>query len=64
MVSEAYYGIGTISRFLTKQVKHVYGVEIVLGTIEDAKKNADLNKITNLVLMPASQKLVCLKRID
>ncbi|MCO7175395.1 23S rRNA (uracil(1939)-C(5))-methyltransferase RlmD [Sporolactobacillus kofuensis] len=46
-VIDAYCGIGTISLFLAKQAKHVYGVEIVPEAIEDAKKNAELNKITN-----------------
>jgi 23S rRNA (uracil1939-C5)-methyltransferase len=46
-VIDAYCGIGTISLFLAKQAKHVYGVEIVPEAIKDAKKNAELNKITN-----------------
>ncbi|MCO7124595.1 23S rRNA (uracil(1939)-C(5))-methyltransferase RlmD [Sporolactobacillus shoreicorticis] len=46
-VIDAYCGIGTISLFLAKQAKHVYGVEIVPEAIEDARKNAELNKITN-----------------
>ncbi|MCL1632691.1 23S rRNA (uracil(1939)-C(5))-methyltransferase RlmD [Sporolactobacillus sp. CPB3-1] len=46
-VIDAYCGIGTISLFLAKKAKHVYGVEIVPEAIEDARKNAERNKITN-----------------
>lgn len=46
-VVDAYCGIGTISLFLAKQAKAVYGVEIVPQAIEDAKRNAELNNITN-----------------
>jgi len=47
-VIDAYCGIGTISLFLAQKSKHVYGVEIVPEAIKDAKKNADLNAITNV----------------
>lgn len=46
-VIDAYCGIGTISLFLAKRAKHVYGVEIVPDAIDDAKRNARLNGITN-----------------
>ncbi|SDC08984.1 23S rRNA m(5)U-1939 methyltransferase [Pelagirhabdus alkalitolerans] len=46
-VIDAYCGIGTISLFLAKKAKHVYGVEVVPEAIEDAKKNAELNQIEN-----------------
>lgn len=46
-VFDAYCGIGTISLFLSKKAKKVYGVEIVPQAIEDAKENARLNGITN-----------------
>ncbi|ARP41354.1 23S rRNA (uracil-5-)-methyltransferase RumA [Geobacillus thermodenitrificans] len=47
-VIDAYCGIGTISLFLAKKAKHVYGVEIVPEAIEDAKRNAAFNGITNV----------------
>ena len=47
-VIDAYCGIGTISLFLAKKAKHVYGVEIVPEAIEDAKSNAELNGINNV----------------
>ncbi|MDQ0208408.1 23S rRNA (uracil(1939)-C(5))-methyltransferase RlmD [Alkalicoccobacillus murimartini] len=46
-VIDAYCGIGTISLFLAQQAKHVYGVEIVPEAISDAKRNAELNGLTN-----------------
>ena len=46
-VIDAYCGIGTISLFLAKKAKKVYGVEIVPEAIEDAKRNAELNGIEN-----------------
>lgn len=47
-VIDAYCGIGTISLFLAKKAKKVYGVEVVPEAIEDAKRNAALNSITNV----------------
>lgn len=47
VVWDLYCGIGTISLFLAKNAKQVYGVEIVPQAIMDAKKNAKLNEITN-----------------
>lgn len=47
-VIDAYCGIGTISLFLAKHAKKVYGVEIVPEAIEDAKANAELNGLNNV----------------
>lgn len=47
-VIDAYCGIGTISLFLAKKAKKVYGVEIVPEAIADAKRNAKLNGIDNV----------------
>ena len=46
-VWDMYCGIGTISLFLAKKAKKVYGVEIVPDAIEDARRNAKLNGIEN-----------------
>lgn len=46
-VIDAYCGIGTISLFLAKKAKRVFGVEIIPEAIEDARRNAQLNGITN-----------------
>lgn len=47
-VFDAYCGIGTISLFLSKKAKKVYGVEIVSQAIKNAKENAKLNGISNV----------------
>ena len=46
-VFDVYCGIGTISLCAAEQAKHVTGIEIVPEAIEDAKKNAAGNGITN-----------------
>lgn len=46
-VIDAYCGIGTISLFLAQKAKRVFGVEVVPEAIEDAKRNAEINGITN-----------------
>ena len=46
-VWDLYCGIGTISLFLARSAKQVYGVEIVPQAIDDAKNNAKINNIKN-----------------
>ncbi|WP_270774185.1 23S rRNA (uracil(1939)-C(5))-methyltransferase RlmD [Weissella confusa] len=46
-VIDAYSGIGTISLTIADRVKSVLGVEIVPGAVDDAKRNADINGVTN-----------------
>jgi 23S rRNA (uracil1939-C5)-methyltransferase len=48
VVVDAYCGIGTISLFLAQRAGQVYGVEIVEEAIADARKNAELNGMTNV----------------
>ena len=47
IVWDLYCGIGTISLFLAKKAKQVYGVEIIPQAIEDARQNARLNHVEN-----------------
>ena len=47
IVFDLYCGIGTISLFMSKYAKKVYGVEIVKEAIEAAKENAKINNIQN-----------------
>jgi 23S rRNA (uracil1939-C5)-methyltransferase len=47
-VIDAYCGIGTITLFLAKRAKRVYGVEVVEEAIVDARRNAALNGIENV----------------
>jgi 23S rRNA (uracil1939-C5)-methyltransferase len=46
-VWDLYCGIGSISLFMAKHAKRVYGVEIVEQAINDARKNAVRNNIDN-----------------
>ena len=46
-VIDAYCGIGTISLFLAQKARKVFGVEVVPEAIEDAKRNALLNRMEN-----------------
>ena len=57
MVLDAYSGIGTIGLSVAKQVKQVYGVEVILEAVENSQKNAEINGITNAsyVCAPAEE---------
>lgn len=46
-VCDLYCGIGTISLFMARKAKKVYGIEIVEQAIEDARRNAERNHIGN-----------------
>ncbi|MCL1950927.1 MAG: 23S rRNA (uracil(1939)-C(5))-methyltransferase RlmD [Turicibacter sp.] len=48
IVFDAYCGIGTITLFLARHAKKVYGVEIVPEAIADAHSNARLNGVENV----------------
>lgn len=48
IVLDLYCGIGTIGIFASKWVKKVIGVEIIKQAIENAKKNARINKVNNI----------------
>ncbi|HFU3800827.1 TPA: 23S rRNA (uracil(1939)-C(5))-methyltransferase RlmD [Streptococcus suis] len=48
IVIDAYSGIGTIGLSFAKQVKHVYGVEVVEKAVLDSQKNAARNGIDNV----------------
>ena len=47
IVFDLYCGIGTISLFMAKHAKKVYGVEIVKQAIQMAKENAKSNEMKN-----------------
>ncbi|MGX8729030.1 MAG: 23S rRNA (uracil(1939)-C(5))-methyltransferase RlmD, partial [Lachnospiraceae bacterium] len=53
-VFDLFCGIGTISHFLAKRAKEVYGVEIVPEAIRDAKANAARNHLTNVHFFAAA----------
>ncbi len=47
IVWDLYCGIGTITLFLARQAKEVYGIEVVPAAIENARENARRNNISN-----------------
>lgn len=47
-VWDLYCGIGTISLFMAKRAKQVYGIEIIEQAVSDAKENARRNGIENV----------------
>lgn len=58
-VFDAYCGTGTISLFLSRSAKKVYGVEIVPQAIENAIQNAEMNGVLNAEFLEgASEKII------
>ena len=55
---DLYCGIGTISLFMAKYAKKVYGVEIVEQAIQMAKENAIFNKINDTEFIAGDTELV------
>lgn len=47
IVYDLYCGAGTITLFMAKEAKHLYGFESSVGSIKDAKANAELNNADN-----------------
>ncbi len=58
VVFDLYCGIGTISIFIAKYAKEVYGVEIVKQAIDMANENAKLNKISNINFIAGDTEIV------
>ena len=68
-VIDAYCGMGSITLNIAKEVKHVYGIEIVPAAIDNANSNKLLNNIDNASFICGKceeeiKKLVNLKNID
>lgn len=55
-VLDLYSGIGTISLLLARKAGHVIGVEIVPESVEEAKKNAVRNGLSNTEFSAARQR--------
>ncbi len=48
LVLDAYAGVGSLTLFLAKKAKMVYGIEVVSQAVVNAKENAVLNGIENV----------------
>jgi 23S rRNA (uracil1939-C5)-methyltransferase len=58
-VVDAYCGVGSLTLFLARQAREVYGIEVVPEAIRDARENAALNGIGNVrFLVGATEKVL------
>ena len=64
IVFDLYCGIGTISLFMARHAKKVYGVEIVEQAIQMAKENALNNKVQNTEFIAGDTELVLTDLIE
>lgn len=58
VVFDLYCGIGTISIFMAKYAKEVYGIEIVDEAVKMAEENASLNKVENTKFISGDVEIV------
>lgn len=63
-VWDLYCGIGTISLFLAKAAKCVYGVEVIPQAIEDARENARINGIENVEFFVGEAETILPKKYE
>ncbi|HHU84798.1 MAG TPA: 23S rRNA (uracil(1939)-C(5))-methyltransferase RlmD [Clostridiales bacterium] len=64
IVLDLYCGTGTIGLSLAEKCKRLMGVEIIPEAVKDARKNAELNNITNADFVCADAALITQKLID
>ncbi|MBR1928297.1 MAG: 23S rRNA (uracil(1939)-C(5))-methyltransferase RlmD [Paludibacteraceae bacterium] len=56
LIYDLYTGTGTIANFVARHAKQVIGIEYVPEAIEDAKVNAQLNKLDNTLFFAGDMK--------
>ena len=64
IVFDLYCGIGTISLFMAKYAKKVYGIEIVEEAVADAKENAKINGVENAEFIAGDVEILLDKLIN
>ncbi|HEY9161075.1 MAG TPA: 23S rRNA (uracil(1939)-C(5))-methyltransferase RlmD [Desulfomonilia bacterium] len=65
VVYDLYCGTGTISLFLARKARKVYGIEVVADAIRDAVKNAEINCIKNTeFIVGEAEKVELTQRAD
>lgn len=64
IVFDLYCGIGTISLFIAKYAKEVYGIEIIEEAVKNAKKNAKVNNIQNIEFISGDVEFILDKLIN
>lgn len=60
-VIDLYCGIGTITLFLAKRAKKVYGIEVVSQAVADARVNAKINGIDNAEFIEGAAEKIMLE---
>lgn len=58
-VYDLYCGTGSIGIFLSRQAKKIVGVEMIEAAVEDARKNAALNKISQTAFFAGDVTDIC-----
>jgi 23S rRNA (uracil1939-C5)-methyltransferase len=54
IVFDLYCGAGSIALYLAKKAKEVFGFEVIRSSLENAAKNAKINKIKNAAFLKAN----------
>ena len=54
IIFDLYCGAGSIALYLAKKVKEVFGFEVIRSSLENAAKNAKINKIMNATFLKAN----------
>ena len=63
-VLDAYCGVGTLTLFLAKKAKEVYGIEVIPEAIEDAEENAIRNQAKNVTFVMGATEDVLPKLVN
>lgn len=64
VVYDLYCGTGTISLFLAKKAQKVYGFELIRETVQNAKKNAEDQHVSNVEFIQGDLKDVLSEKLD
>ena len=54
IIFDLYCGAGSIALYLAKKVKEVFGFEVIRSSLENAAKNAKINRIMNATFLKAN----------
>ncbi len=64
LVYDLYCGTGSIGIFISDSVKQVVGIELVVSSIQNARKNAELNNISNIEFLAGDLKDLLTKDVE
>lgn len=63
IVYDLYCGVGTLSLYMSRKAKHVLGIELVDVAVENARFNANENKVDNVSFIKGDMKDVFTQKI-